>query len=63
MNRVKFLPAAYKEAAMGDILILSVLALCCILAVRSLYKGRKQGGCSGCSSCCGSCTGCPGNTK
>lgn len=46
---------------MGDIIVLSVLAVSVFLAVRSMVKSRKSGccgSCSGCSGCSGSCTGC-----
>ena len=38
---------------MGDIIVLSVLAAAVILAVRSIIKARKSGGCAGCSGCSG----------
>ncbi len=43
---------------MGDIIVLSVLGAVVLLAVRSMLKTRKEGGCSGCSGCSGSCSGC-----
>lgn len=44
-----------------DWLLLSALALCTFLAVRSLTRRGKSGGtCSGCSR---SCTGCPRHFK
>ena len=43
---------------MGDIIVLSVLAGCMVLAVRSLFKARKKGCCSSCSGGCAGCTGC-----
>lgn len=42
--------------AAGDLLILVVLVPAGILAVRSIWKKRKQGGC-GCG-CGGNCSGC-----
>lgn len=44
---------------MGDFLVIGVIVLVAGLAVRSLWKDHKKGGCAGCSKCgsCGSCTG------
>lgn len=36
----------------GNILVLGILCLCAALAVRSLRRDRKKGG------CCGGCKGC-----
>lgn len=38
----------------GDLLILAALVPAGILAVRSIWKKRKTGGCG----CCGDCGGC-----
>ena len=43
---------------MGDILVLSVLAVIVFLAVRSMLKNRKKGCCGSCSGCSGGCSGC-----
>ena len=40
---------------MGDIIVLAVLGVIVALAVRSLYRDHKKGGCAGCSHNCGSC--------
>ena len=43
---------------MGDIIVISVILFFVGLAVRSMWKGHKNGGCAGCSGCshnCGSC--------
>ena len=45
---------------MGDIIVLTVLAGIVLLAVRSLLKSRRTGGCSGCSKCSGCCSSCGG---
>ena len=39
---------------MGDIIVLSVLAIAVILAARSIIKSRA----SGCCGCCSGCNGC-----
>lgn len=41
---------------MGDIIVLSVIGIASALAVRSLWKDRKKGGCSGCSHNCSHCS-------
>ena len=41
---------------MGDIIVLSVIIFTVALAVRSLWKDHKKGGCAGCSRNCGSCS-------
>lgn len=43
---------------MGDFIVLAVIAGAVVLAVRSLLKDRKKGGCAGCSGNCGSCSHC-----
>ena len=46
---------------MGDIIVLSVLAVAVTLAVRSIIKSRKSGGCAGwlkCACCSSNCGGC-----
>ena len=43
---------------MGDIIVISVILFFVGLAVRSMWKDHKNGGCAGCSGCshnCGSC--------
>ena len=46
---------------MGDVLILTVIAAVSLLAIRSLLKNKKKGGCCGsCSGCSGNCGGCSG---
>ena len=40
---------------MGNIIVIAALAAAVWLAVRSLRKNKKKGGCSG---NCGSCRGC-----
>lgn len=40
---------------MGDLIVLAVLGMVVALAVRSLYRDHKKGGCAGCSRNCGSC--------
>ncbi|MDD6032744.1 MAG: FeoB-associated Cys-rich membrane protein [Oscillospiraceae bacterium] len=39
----------------ADWVILALLAVCIVLAIRSVLRQRKKGGCPGCSGC-GSCT-------
>lgn len=41
---------------MGDFIVLAVLGIVVALAVRSLYRDHKKGGCAGCSHNCGSCS-------
>ena len=37
---------------MGDMIVIGLLGLCVVLAIRSLWKDRKKGGCCGnCSKC------------
>ena len=51
---------------MGDVIVISVLALVVGLVIFSLFKQKQKGGCSGCSGCSGSCNGCthcPGKDK
>ncbi len=43
---------------MGDFIVLSVLAGAVLLAIRSMRKDGKKGGCAGCS---GKCSGCSMN--
>ena len=40
---------------MGDLIIILALAAVVTLAVRSLIKSRKKGGCAGCSGGCANC--------
>jgi len=40
---------------MGDIIVLSALGLVVALAIRSLWKDHKRGGCAGCSRNCANC--------
>ena len=42
---------------MGDAIVLAALVAVIGLAVRSLVKSRKRGGCAGCSGNCGCCGG------
>ncbi len=39
---------------MGDILVIGLLGLCVVLAIRSMWKDHKKGG------CCGNCSKCKG---
>ncbi len=48
---------------MGDVIVLLLLAGAVGLALRSLRKHRKQGGCTGCSQCQGGCPGCRSTEK
>lgn len=49
---------------MGDIIVLSVLGVIVALAVRSMVKDHKSGGCAGCSHNCHSCgASCPSRKK
>ncbi len=42
----------------ADIIVLTIIAVICILIIRSVIKTKKNGGCSyGCSGCTG-CSGC-----
>ncbi len=45
---------------LADIFVLTVIAVICILIIRSVIKTKKKGGCSygcpGCSGCSGSCS-------
>lgn len=41
---------------MGDLIVIGVLAAAVLLAVRSLWKNHKAGGCAGCSKCSGGCS-------
>ena len=40
---------------MGDIIVISVILFFVGLAVRSMWKDHKKGGCAGCSGCSHSC--------
>ena len=40
---------------MGDLIIILALAAIVTLAVRSLIRSRKKGGCAGCSGGCANC--------
>ena len=43
---------------MGTVIVALVLAGMLALAVKSIYKQKKSGGCcGGCSGCAGSCSG------
>ena len=42
---------------MGDIIVISVILFFVGLAVRSMWKDHKKGGCAGCSHNCSSCGG------
>ena len=42
----------------GDIIVIAVIGLAVSLAVRSMLKDRKKGGCAGCSGCSGHCGSC-----
>ena len=48
---------------MGDVIVISVLALVVGLVIFSLFKQKQKGGCSGCSGSCNGCTHCPGKGK
>ena len=43
---------------MGDFIVIAAIVLIAALAVWSLLKDRKKGGCAGCSRCSGSCGHC-----
>ena len=46
---------------MGDIIVISALALAVALVIASLVRRKKKGacgGCSGCAGCSGCCAGC-----
>ena len=43
---------------MGDIIVLTVIGFCVALAVRSMWKDHKNGGCAGCSGCSHNCGRC-----
>lgn len=43
---------------MGDFIVLTVIGFCVALAVRSMWKGHKNGGCAGCSCCSHGSDGC-----
>lgn len=47
------MPETLFPTVIVSLLLLGVVAL----AVRHLWKARKQGGCSGCSHCSGGCSG------
>lgn len=40
---------------MGDIIVLTVIGICVALALRSMWKDHKNGGCAGCSHNCAGC--------
>ncbi len=42
-------------AILGNLIVLLVLAAVVALAVRSLWRGRKRGGCNGVCASCGGC--------
>lgn len=42
----------------GDMIVIAVIGLAVFLAVRSMLKDRKNGGCAGCSGCSGNCGNC-----
>ena len=48
---------------MGDIIVISVLALVVGLCLWSVFRQKKKGACSGCSGCCSSCTACKQNIQ
>lgn len=43
---------------MGDIIVISVILFFVGLAIRSMWKDHKNGGCAGCSGCSHSCGSC-----
>ena len=43
---------------MGDFIVLTVIGFCVALAVRSMWKDHKKGGCAGCSGCSHNCSSC-----
>ena len=45
---------------MGDVIVISVLALVVGLVIFCLFKQKQKGGCCGCSGSCNGCTHCPG---
>lgn len=40
---------------MGTLVVSAILAVMFFLAIRSIYKSKKAGGCCGCSGCSGHC--------
>ncbi len=49
---------------MGDVIIITALAIIVFFIVRSQLRRLRRGQCGGgCSGCCGSCSGCVGMTK
>ena len=42
---------------LGNLIVIAVLAVVVGLAVRSLWREHKHGGCGGDCSCCGGCHG------
>ena len=46
---------------MGDIIVISALALVVFLVIFFQIRSKKKGkSCPGCSGCCAGCTKCPG---
>jgi len=43
---------------MGTIIVLAIVAVCVVLAVRSMIKNRKAGGSLSCGGDCRHCGGC-----
>ena len=40
----------------ADYVLLGCVAMGCVLAVRSILRQKKRGGCIGCSGCCDACS-------
>lgn len=50
---------------LGSIIVMILLMGMAALALRSIWKEKKAGGCGGCGGNCGNCPGCatPNQTK
>ncbi len=46
---------------LSNIIVILILAVIIFLAVRSIWRNRRKGGCGyGCAGCTGNCISCPG---
>ena len=49
---------------LSNLIVILILAVIVFLAVRSIWRNRKNGGCGyGCTGCTGNCAGCKKNNK
>lgn len=49
---------------LGNLIVIAILIVVVGLAVRSIWRSRKSGGCGcGCDGCAGGCAGCPMSTS